>query len=529
MDILGRSIQMHYNGSFRAKSLLGGIFTILISLFSTYVAFSFGIEIIQKKKPISLVSQVYSPNYTVSLSDFPFMVVIGGPGASEIPNFEKFATISARSYFMRTDPETKSLVLDSYPLQVLKCDADIHFGKYKDVFLNPINNVPIKQGLCINPNQINYENNTFRSSEDLQFMNLYATSPSKFITFFIEECKAPFSNRYGYFVPNTTCASQEEIDEILGTFYVWVYHLDNYVDISDFKEPNKKFVNTYTQMLTNKAYKKNWIRTKNTSIHTDSGFLMPEFSTTSFPQLDQYNNDMATGSLDLIFELNLETSLFNDYYERKYLKIQDLMAMIGGLFKFLSLMGYIANFFLSKQDLYLNIAESFVENKWNDINDNLFSLNNLNNNPVITIHSKFRLKESSPHSDFIKLASKIRGNIHSLSNIENSEYLDKFTPIKINKRNYLKSVIFCQKREYKFYEKIIETVYNNMSIEKYFKNSIRLSEMVKIIFLKSEYILDNKLEIENKINNTPKIEESVRCNLKEKYKRAFNNLLTNLN
>jgi hypothetical protein len=383
---------------------------------------------------------------------------------------------------MYTDEKTKNINLVSYSLTLEKCDPDIHFKKYKEIFLSQASGVPLDQLYCINHNHINYDNSTFKEEFSPEFMNTYATQPSKFITIFIEDCSAPFSHKYGYYNSNKTCKNQNEIDEMLETFYVYVYHIDSYVDLSNYEEPNKYFINSYTQMLSNSIYKKNFITVKNTTIRTDIGFLMSDYKTIDFPQLSQYRNDMATGEQNLIFELNLETSIFTDFYDRKYIKVQDIMASTGGLFKFLSLIGLVLNYYFSKKIFYFSLARLFgIESNQNEIcvkNESFNSIvtentkspiNNVKRNMENNFIMGNNLNEIKTTSTRVKEITKRPVQLQKEKKTKNKIYQN------LNLLSYLKS-LFYKKLMYSrdMHENILKKVHSYLSLEFYMEKMVQL-------------------------------------------------------
>ena len=524
-DLLSEPVQLLYKGNKRPQTYIGGLLSIIISIFTLVSIFVLGLEIFYKNNRYSRFSKDYTDNYTQTLEDFPIIFSISLPGTGEIPNMDQYLWIHARYYEMGVDNSTNQLYLKEHALFVEKCDPDVHFGKYKDIIMN--SSVPLATAYCINPNKIDWSNGTIGTDFPVNFMNPYAQTPSHFTALFVEDCYAPFTHRWGMYYPqNKTCASPSDIESMLSYFFLYVYHIDSYVDLNDYENPRKPFVTSSTKTLSKSTYKQEFIRVKNTKINTDSGFLLSSTDTMSFPQLDEYHFEVAVGdNQDLIMELDLETTHLVDVYDRRYLKVQELMAQVGGLFKFLVIFGeIITRFFVNKQFL-IALANNFTNFQTDD------KVINKNSNPNIGMHTS---------KNYINVEESYSNNKNSISNV-------KIIPLKINDCNsnvkikylqkqklsifvYVKS-FFCKTQGFgkKEYDKIFKVIKNSLGLETYLKTLARQEELISLLLPESlYYVFDDKLEIDlnnNLLSKTQSKSKYDKAQVKQLMHRGIQKLL----
>jgi hypothetical protein len=80
-------------------------------------------------------------------------------------------------------------------------------------------------------------------------------------------------------------------------------------------------------------------------------------------QVESIKNDILVHTQKL-YGLNLENPRVKDQYYRKYVKIQDLLASIGGIIKLIITVSTLLNSFYSSKQFIFNISnECFVENR----------------------------------------------------------------------------------------------------------------------------------------------------------------------
>lgn len=94
---------------------------------------------------------------------------------------------------------------------------------------------------------------------------------------------------------------------------------------------------------------------------TDKGFIFEDTYTDSSYSYDYSDSDDADPSSDSLMDINLMVANHKLIYRRKYIKIQTILANLGGLFKALSLAFYFLSFFFSIVKMNLKIVNKIFD------------------------------------------------------------------------------------------------------------------------------------------------------------------------
>jgi hypothetical protein len=188
------------------------------------------------------------------------------------------------------------------------------------------------------------------------------------------------------------CKSQEEIDSKLSNGFFTLHFVDMLFDPTDFETPYKYiFRKEYYTSISTKFFKTYSFYFKNVDYVTDAGFLLEDKSTQPFYQFD-YNSEMIdlAPNPTLLFRGFIRTSPIRDIYERKYSKIPDVVAQMGGLIKGITFIVTILISFPLKTGYHEYVINSVFNNNIADKFKNpsaAASFSNTIKNPTQTAHS----------------------------------------------------------------------------------------------------------------------------------------------
>jgi len=189
-DLFGSEIKFNYKGKSTLQTHFGGVITTLAFGLCLYLTYIFGLEIVQKDKPVTRLSKHFQ-NSEIYLKSFPIIFRVAQPSGAPIPNQESLLTIDFQQLFFNTDNVTKAMVITKIKnVTVSKCDPDRHFGKYKDFILSSSSIVPKENIYCLDYNDYT------------SFYNDYSTTNSTFIDITVKVCDPVLHNKI--------CGSEED-------------------------------------------------------------------------------------------------------------------------------------------------------------------------------------------------------------------------------------------------------------------------------------------------------------------------------
>jgi hypothetical protein len=454
-DITGSQIKLNYKGHTSIKTFFGGIMSLIIMLFTLFCISYFGIDLIQKQKPISRFYKEFVNESIVNFTDFPVMMIITNPSGLPVPNLERILYIDAVYYILGYNAEEKVQKSNRYNLFVEPCNES-HYSKYKDLIDK--SNVPLKYAYCINPHKIDFLNGTISNDEYLYSLNEYGNVPSRFSIARVRSCKNTTTN-------GNNCAPDYEIDAFLsgGSFFS-AFYVDNYVNLDFYEEPNVSFVTNYVQAITKGMTKANHLKVKNTNIYTDSGIILEDISQQQFHQVDNIANDIIS-STEYLLALYIDTTKMTDNYFRKYVKLQDLIANIGGLIKFLfTISSIILSFYTERYKLI-------------DISNSVFQV------------QKAPMNNEGSNINLVGLESRVATPVSLDKAFNRSPQIERkgCRDMDANIGDYIKAQFKCR-------SKYSKSHYN--SLRNFIQNSLEVKEIIKCV-LRAEKLADGVVNLDD--------------------------------
>lgn len=361
IDCFGANINLTFRNSNTSKTLIGALLSTIAFGFSIFSIYYFGIDIISKSKPISRFFKELQSESKIFFKEFPLMMQFVNPNNEVIQELDRYLVFRPILYSMTLDKESGNQNFEMKYLFIEKCDPDKHFfGVYKEFIKDRNNNFPIGTSWCLNPRKVQYSNGTVEERDDLYFMNEWGGTHAQWFDAYFDICN---SEKY----PDKNCKPMEEIKKVFSTVYNQVYFIDKFINLNNNTDPFSMYTYTFASQLVYGTTKLNFFRIKNVEIETDNGYVLEEISKMNSFQLDSIRNDMSLDP-DLLMTLTLESPKISDKYVRRYVKIQDLVANVGGLIKSIFMLGKIICEFYSARFLYFNISNRLITIDGSDYN-----------------------------------------------------------------------------------------------------------------------------------------------------------------
>ena len=529
IDIYGRKFHFLTNKKLKFKTWIGGLITLFLLLIGIIFIFIFGNDFFFRKNPSFTQSSISERYKKINLSNAQIIIAFRTEDVyGNYLNTSKY--IFPKIYYYSAIPNIYGEFRSDYKEEYIPfrlCNKNDFEGNenYLELYGNMY---------CIE-----WKNKTFGGFWDHEFLYYF-------------EIRLFYCNNSEIYLNNSSlCPSIEEMNQYFSfnTVYFSIYYSNIELRVNDLKNPFSKKHSNYFTYINHNFRKTDRLFLNEQILNDDQGWIISNnknISTWGIYNIQSdyiyYNNEMITteGFSTLFYSLNIYMTSNKIYYTRKYLKIPDVLSMIGGLITFIHVFGKVLciSINLNMQKLkiieYLFDLENEIESSRNNNSDNNTFLNSKSklihykiNKNAFSINNKKLL--SFKHSKNHKFQNKQNKNYSSIKDIELKT--EKETKIKFKENHGL---LFYNKLKIKkeSYNLINQLCKEKCDIFNYFK-IIKNIELIKEIFfnpnqiLAIEYIKKINVNIDQlMINNTDK-EKMVIKYFKNKFKTKKNSNIDN--
>lgn len=354
-DYFGVEPKFNTNKNDKYKTTLGGMITIFIFLLIIAAFAFFARELSARENPTVVSSTLYemNPDEFVLDDNFAFFVGIQNRRAqyyldpSIVGVRIEYITYNLINDGVNVDWKRSSRFLNAEP-----CELQKHFYNFTDLFTN----LPLSNLYCLNP----------IDGKNLSLAGAWMEEKLNMIKIDVRPCKNSTDSV-------TICKPKEEIDQILSGGYFVINHIDTLFEPKNFDYPSKYFRRNFFTTMSNKFFKDLTVYFHNVDYFTDHGIFTEDLKKKQYLQYDEMKElyDFRE-STDVILTCILRMSNMKYILNRKYLKIQDVIAQVGGIANALilvvnliysnfSVVGYY--FYLGEKLFDLKVDEKVQENQ----------------------------------------------------------------------------------------------------------------------------------------------------------------------
>ena len=142
------------------------------------------------------------------------------------------------------------------------------------------------------------------------------------------------------------CQKRSEFEELYRNFTLYgeafIYFINHYVDILDYKNPYKKYFYMIESLLQKNSYIVNHLNFNPSMVSTHNGLILDNVKENNAHIYDR--NDvfvMDKSDIFIAYVFWLENSMF--YNQRIYKRIQDIISSIGGVYQFITIISIYIN------------------------------------------------------------------------------------------------------------------------------------------------------------------------------------------
>ena len=411
IDQMGITPQLLYQRKNEYTTVTGGIISSLMLSLYVIACFFFGQEIYLRKQPTVLQSNIYQTQpetFNLTKNNFGFFVGVQGTDWNYYidPTIYR-AKMNIRSKISTVSEEGK--FEDKYSTQsfdMVKCNLDKNFENFKNEFKDQdLNNL-----LCAPP--------------DIELIQLEGSFDNKVFRWFdfeISNCKNDTQK-------DVICKSKEEIDKKLGGGFFVLNYIDPLFDPKNYESPEKYIRKDFFTSLSNSYFKEITFWQRNIDYISDAGIVFSEEVTKKFIANNRvrelYDFRKADVFIDAVFRLDNE----KEVVVRKYIKVQSIIAEVGGFVKGINVICAILFYFFAKTDFYSVILEKIYFYKGNDdislnhqnYSENIILKSNPNNLNDLRENNKIQIKNKRQREVPVQRSNSNNQNENKLPSSENN-------------------------------------------------------------------------------------------------------------
>lgn len=343
IDLFGQGIELRIEKFSKSKTIIGGLLTIIMFLMLLFMFYITSEDVFNKTNPnISVEQQVNKELLPIILdkNTFPlsFSLMMNGNYAIYKPSY--FSYFISIRYGKTTDP---ALTEDFY--NITQCRKEF-FPRVSQEDYDKLN---MNQNFCV---------------ED-QNITLAGGWNSDYISY--------LSLRIAMCTGSDECAPYDEIVDFIksNTFFWNLFYMNTNINPQNFEEPISYNIFNYYKLCKLGSFKLTELYIRPQNLKSDEGFIFQSIkylSSLSY-DFDNYDDSAIDDSLTLVdFEFLVSPNIF--IYHRNYLKIQDVLASVGGLANLIRILFLIICYTFSivkRDEIILNKLFEFDLNRKNSL------------------------------------------------------------------------------------------------------------------------------------------------------------------
>ena len=335
IDIIGRQPVLRIDDMPRIQTLLGGLLCILVYCLFILASLYFGQELVYRVLPkVIETERAINKNDIIYLSKEQFLFIFSLSNKANYLNPNSYLDINL---YMKT---IENNVVSSNKIELGNCKSNDFPNINNDYSFT---NLDIVNFICAkNLDKIYY-------IKGIDKFNKYS-----YLELIINSCSG------------NNCKSEEEIENILNNFHLSIFYHDKKYDFRKFKDFSNDILNEFDITFSKNYYKKIEVFLGLSKIYTDVGYFFEIFKKKELHTIKNIKEYIYDANSPTKYNLTIDFKMDNTKSEiyRKYYKIQNWIAELGGLIRAMTLIATLINYFNDKSSYY-----ELLINKLFDVDD----------------------------------------------------------------------------------------------------------------------------------------------------------------
>jgi hypothetical protein len=317
-DLFARHYVLPLDGQLKYKSAFGGIFTVFTIFATLTLVYVLGIEIILRKSPSDLLQIETSPIPKSLIFNISNAFLIVDSMSSYIKDFDKYLQFEANYHWLKNS-DGIFYQEPNYPEKILSraCEISDFHSNLEDQF----NLMALNKAFCF-------------SNQSKELFGDFSGDTSKYLNMIIRPCINTTEN-------NFKCKSHEEIKKFLmdNPISISFHYSSIQYDAKNYSEPLKSFIREDNYVLSYVTTKYITYTVQEFNVISNIGIIWDFFTSIKAIQFDKIKHDFyfrekEKNFEELIFaEFMFLSSTNTIYHYRKYIRISEIIAHVGGILK----------------------------------------------------------------------------------------------------------------------------------------------------------------------------------------------------
>ena len=377
-DIYAYNFNLHYKQETEFSTFCGIIFSISSITLMIIISISYSKKMIEGSNFSLVTNYIYSNDLNeIDLSSNPIMFGLA--------SFEETHEINPEYVTIRVDRNVHipyknengiyTIKRTSHSINLEKCTIN-SIGSYLNLYDK--SNIEYSKFLCVKPNQ------------NLKIKGHHGDLINESITLEIHliRCENSTDN-------NNHCKSKEEIDKYLENLYVILVYVSKNIDHYNVSNPIYDILRADSFAVTLNHVKRYYYFFANETYISDNGLILNsnkkyDLFTYHHTQFDfEEEEKQLFYSKETLLEINFTCLELKTVYNRTYIKIQDVLSYLGGIFDIISTFFHFISQNFIKKCFITTIGGSLISSNVKTINLAAKNDSDNSNHNMLKIHHKF--------------------------------------------------------------------------------------------------------------------------------------------
>lgn len=324
-DFIGERPCIYIKNSKYFRTTLGGILCVLMIICTFLVSLYFGRDVWEKKNPIvnsAEVTMAIPLEMPLDKIDFEFIFGV----SNDLGYITDPTVLDIRPQLFSYSNEKASFF--TIPFNITVCKSEVFFEENR-ALVQQLN--VMDKFYCIPGSEL---------AKGLGMYKTFGEDGFKIFNIQLYPCRNNTNSN------GVVCKPQETIDNLLGSTYLSTFFTDYSIDTNNFTQPYTKYFKNEFTAISKDSFTAFILFFQHYFINSDNGFLFQEFAEKRIPKFDLSKNmfSVKPNTSGLFVELSIQLRNSKVTYFRKYLKLQELMAQIGGVANLFTIIIYLLNY-----------------------------------------------------------------------------------------------------------------------------------------------------------------------------------------